>query len=181
MRKQVEPLLLNLGCGFDKREGWVNADAYEVCNPDLLLDLNKVPLPWKDNSVDEIYCSHVLEHVEDWWPTFVEFSRILKLGGILEIRVPDESSRTAITYRDHFHVFSLASFHGVHDATHGSSAWAKTEEKTIPLKLESYYQVPYVQYEWMTRFGFKWVLKFCSNHLRNFIHEQRFLFRKIGQ
>ena len=26
---------LNLGCGFDKREGFVNADSFEQCQPDV--------------------------------------------------------------------------------------------------------------------------------------------------
>ena len=48
-------------------------------------------LPYKDNSVDEIYCSHVLEHVAklEVIPTLKEWHRVLKPQGKLILRVPD--------------------------------------------------------------------------------------------
>lgn len=170
-------VILNLGCGFKKMEGAINVDAFSCCSPDVQWDLNTFPYPWDDNSVDEILMSHVLEHIPDWWQAFNECARILKPGGRYEVRVPDESSATALTYRDHFHVFSLMSFHGIHEANHGTSAWARENKETVPLKLESYSQVPYKKYNWMVKFP--WLLRFCAHHMRNFIHEQVFVFSKI--
>lgn len=54
---------LNLGCGFRRKDGYLNVDSQPACNPDLVLDLEQCPWPWDDNSVDEIYMSHVLEHL----------------------------------------------------------------------------------------------------------------------
>jgi ubiquinone/menaquinone biosynthesis C-methylase UbiE len=142
-------------------------------------DLNEFPYPWDDNSADEIIMRHVLEHIPDWWSAFKECARILKPGGELHIHVPDESSRTALCYRDHYHVFAQCSFHGIQGAAHGTSAWAETENDSIPLTMERYNQVPYPKYNWLTRLP--WVLKFCANHMRNFIWEQQFHFRKIGE
>ena len=170
--------MLNLGCGFNKLPEMINVDAYGVCNPDVIWDLNKFPYPWEDNSVDGIVAFHIFEHLIDWWPAFLECARILKFGGTLEIRVPDESSATALTYRDHFHVFSLASFHGIQEAGSGTNAWAHTVKETVPFKLVRYSQVPFKQYNWML--NFPWLLRFCAKHLRNFIHEQSFIFYKIG-
>lgn len=173
----AQPLFLNLGCGSNKLAGCLNVDAYG--DPDFFWDLNSFPYPWDDNSVDGIEMWHVLEHIPNWWEAFKECARILKPGGYLHIRVPDESSATALTYRDHHHVFSPRSFHGISGARHGTNAWAETENDSVPLRLEGYNQVPYQQYEWMV----KWcprVLKFCADHLRNFIWEQRFRFVKIG-
>jgi len=170
---------LNLGCGEKKfvGDGWVNVDGYG--EPDVKVDLNKFPYPWKTNSVDHIYMSHILEHIPDWWSAFLECSRILKPNGTLEIRVPDESSATALTYRDHHHVFSIWSFHGVQGSGHGTNSWAKDEKNSVPLILEGYQQVPYKKYSWMIRFC-PWLLEFCAAHLRNFIHEQVFIFRKTS-
>lgn len=170
-------LLLNLGCGARKMhgDGWVNVDAYG--DADIIHDLNVAPFPWADNSVDGIVMFHVLEHVREWWQCFTECARILKPGGFLQINVPDESSPTALTYRDHLHVFGLASFHGIVGRHSGTNAWAKGEEGSVPLKLVNYYQVPYKQYEWMTRFPR--LLKFCADHMRGFIWEQQFHFRKV--
>lgn len=156
----------------------MNVDAYAVCAPDVAWDLNEAPFPWPDNSVREIDARHIFEHLIDWWPAFTECARILEPGGELHIHVPDESSPSALTYRDHHHVFGLCSFHGIQDATHGTNAWAKSEQETIPLTMERYFQVPFNQYEWMTRFP--WLLRFCASHLRGFIWEQQFHFRKIG-
>lgn len=44
----------NLGCGNRKREGWHNVDKVADCEPDEIVDLESLPWPWRDNSVDEI-------------------------------------------------------------------------------------------------------------------------------
>ena len=68
---------LNLGCGFDKREGFVNADHFAACDPDIQLDIEQTPWQLQDNSFDYILMKHVLEHVgadfATWWsdPTHV--------------------------------------------------------------------------------------------------------------
>lgn len=180
MTKSIAPLVLNLGCGFKKMVGCVNVDAFQNCQPDVLHDLNKLPYPWADNSVDGIEAHHIIEHLDDWWAVFVECARILRPGGFLHIRVPHDSSSTALTYRDHFHIFSPHSFHGTVGATHGTSAWAETENDSVPLMLTEYYRVPFRRYEWMTRWC-PWLLAFCADHLRNFIWEQRFHFKKVGK
>ncbi len=54
---------LNLGCGFNKRDGFVNVDIGEHCAPDVVHDLERTPWPWDDSAVGEIYMSHVLEHL----------------------------------------------------------------------------------------------------------------------
>lgn len=180
MGRNAAKTFLNLGCGFKKLVGaeWINVDAHDVCRPDMVCDLNSFPYPWADDSIDHIYISHVLEHIPDWWMAFTECARILKVGGTIEIRVPDESSATALTYRDHHHVFSMCSFHGVSEAPAGTNAWAYTVKDSVPLRPESYQQVPHEKYAWMIRWC-PWLLQFCASHLRNFIHEQVFVFRKI--
>ena len=105
------PVLLNMGRGINTEPDHINVDAYG--RPDVVWDLNVTPFPWATNSVDGIQARHVFEHLENWWEAFVDCARILKPGGYLRIHVPDESSTTALTYRDHLRVFSLASFHGI--------------------------------------------------------------------
>ena len=175
----AKPLLLNLGCGTQRWATHCNVDAFG--DVDVRWDLNKFPYPWEDNSVDGIDMYHVLEHLDDWWSAFKECARILKPGGYLEIRVPDESSMTALTYRDHNHVFSKASFWGI-DSWHnpGTNTWAATETRSVPLQMTGYFQVPFAKYHWMIRWCPN-ILRFCADHLRNFIHEQRFIFTKVGQ
>lgn len=173
----AQPVFLNLGSGGNPLPGHINVDAYG--DPDFWWNLNWFPYPWPDNSVDGIEMWHVLEHIPDWWGAFRECARILKPGGYLRIRVPDESSPTALTYRDHLHVFALNSFHGIRGNASGTNAWAKSEEGSVPLVRTGYAQVPFAEYQWMVRWCPR-LLRFCARHLRGFIWEQRFEFRKIG-
>ena len=182
MGQANKPIFLNLGCGFKKKDGFVNVDAFDICKPDVVHDLNVFPYPWEDDSVAGIEMWHTLEHLDNWWGVFLECTRILKPGGYLDIRVPDESSTSAGTYRDHNHIFSQYSFHGIGArAGWGTNAWAALENEKVPLIMEDYKQVPFKQYYWMTRWPFRWLLLFCAIHLRNFIHEQRFYFIKVGK
>lgn len=184
MGKNVRTRHLNFGCGgrifeSDDKEEWINVDAYG--NPDIRWDLNITPYPFDDCFFDGIFSSHVFEHLDNryWWNAFKECARILKVDGILDMRVPDESSSTALTYRDHNRVFALASFHGVKHARQGLNAWAESEFESVPFELIEYHRVPFAKYQWMVTWC-PWLLEFCAGHMRNFIHEQQFIFRKIA-
>ena len=52
---------LNLGCGRDIREGYVNLDKAGLDGVDVVHDLNVFPYPFEDNEFDEI---HYLLEVE---------------------------------------------------------------------------------------------------------------------
>ena len=53
---------LNLGCGTDYKQGWVNVDSGNV-HCDVKHDIEKCPWPFEDSSVDEILLKHVFEHI----------------------------------------------------------------------------------------------------------------------
>ena len=87
---------LNLGCGPDIRKGWINTDQFKRKGVDAIFDLNKTPYPFKDNSIDEIYASHILEHLDIPVHKFMkEIHRILKPAGKITIKVPHFSGRSA--------------------------------------------------------------------------------------
>ena len=82
---------LNIGCGGDIKKGWVNCDLIDDPDGprvDMVFDASRIPLPFDDNSVDEILLSHVLEHIPTWESTVTDIARILKPGGLLTVRVP---------------------------------------------------------------------------------------------
>lgn len=83
---------LNLGCGFTKREGYINVDSAPECAPDVLWDLEKLPWPWEDDSVDEIKLEHVLEHVGETSKKYLdiwkEMYRVCRPGASIHIMVP---------------------------------------------------------------------------------------------
>ena len=81
---------LHVGCGRNKLTGWVNIDAVEACEPDLVHDITK-PLPYADQSVDEILAEDLLEHFDKYmrFVVFGEWARVLKVGGRLTVQVPN--------------------------------------------------------------------------------------------
>lgn len=69
---------------------WETLDILPGENIDIVADIMK-PLPIENNTYDLIYMSHVLEHVP-WYETVKvlrELYRILKVGGSIEVYVPD--------------------------------------------------------------------------------------------
>ncbi len=77
-----------MGCGEEHREGYVNVDVNKLANPDVVHDLNAVPYPFQDSEFDEVYCSHVLEHLSEPFKVMKELNRILRNGGVLILKVP---------------------------------------------------------------------------------------------
>lgn len=83
-------LKLNLGCGNDIRPGYVNIDKYNnTGRVDSQADMND--LPYEDETVDEIFTSHVFEHIpiNEMYDTLTEWRRVLKVGGRLMLYLPD--------------------------------------------------------------------------------------------
>ena len=81
---------LNLGCGDKYHKDWVNVDmrprSEDVTKANLLKGI-----PFPDNTFDVVYHSQVLEHVpkENALPFMKECYRVLKVGGIIRVVVPD--------------------------------------------------------------------------------------------
>lgn len=81
---------LHLGCGTKKLDGWINIDAVQSCNPDVVLDITQ-SLPYPDLSADEILAEDLLEHFDKYmrFVVFYEWARVLKIGGQMTIQVPN--------------------------------------------------------------------------------------------
>ena len=82
-RSQSSKLRLNIGAGNTVIEGFTPIDR--------LLGTEAYPLQYADNSVEEIRCSHMLEHLsyQEAQQAIKEWNRVLKPGGRLRISVPD--------------------------------------------------------------------------------------------
>lgn len=84
------PEKLNLGCGFDKKNGYVNVDFSAMHNPDIVADvLNLEMLP--KNHYAEIIAQDILEHLPrtSTKRALLHWGSLLKQKGLLKIRVPD--------------------------------------------------------------------------------------------
>ncbi len=101
---------LNIGCGTNIREGYVNLDFIKGKGVDVVHNLNEFPYPFKDNTFEYIYASHILEHLT---PTIFkiirELVRISKDKAIIEIIVPHYTS-TSCFATVHIKTFNYNSF-----------------------------------------------------------------------
>lgn len=62
LAKSPELVRLDLGCGGNPQEGFEGVDLLAP-NARHKVDLFKFPFPWADDSVDELHCSHFVEHL----------------------------------------------------------------------------------------------------------------------
>jgi hypothetical protein len=91
---------LDLGCGKNKIQDaenpWLGVDAINFDGVDLVADLREV-WPWEAESVDEVHCSHFLEHLtgEQRIHFFNELYRVLKPGATARILTPHWSHERA--------------------------------------------------------------------------------------
>lgn len=128
--KTDEPLRLSLACGDRVPEGFKGVDITKTDSTSYVQDLLK--FPWKqfaDNSVDEIECSHFIEHIphgngyeDPFFQFFDEIYRILKPAeftpnnpniptkGFMTIVCPYYSSMRAWQDPTHNRAISEASF-----------------------------------------------------------------------
>jgi SAM-dependent methyltransferase len=117
---------LLLGCGATRLKqmslgvpDWddlVTVDINPDHKPDIIHDISKLPLPFADNTFDEIHAYEVLEHVgqQGDWRFFLDqwsdFWRILKPGGVVLGHSPHYASAWAWGDPGHTRIISLESF-----------------------------------------------------------------------
>lgn len=99
--------------GFDGELVTLDIDA--AANPDIVWDLNVLPLPFDDDSFDEIHAYEVLEHLgtqgdyAEFFGLFTELWRITKSGGELYATTPWWESMWAWGDPGHCRVISPSS------------------------------------------------------------------------
>jgi len=83
---------LNLGCGKNYKDDWVNVDFYDDTKCDVVHDLEEFPWPWENDSVSEIRIIHTLEHLGVDWKVYIkilqEMYRICEDGAEIMVAVP---------------------------------------------------------------------------------------------
>ena len=94
---------INLGGGMKKIKGWVNVDIRPFKEVDFVLNIGNTKLPFNDNSIDEILCDNVYEHLDadSLFFSIEECFRVLKPQGFLDVRVPKAGTRAFYIHPDH--------------------------------------------------------------------------------
>jgi SAM-dependent methyltransferase len=91
---------LNVGCGRDPMPGWTNLDISAWDGVDIVADITE-HIPLDDNSVDEIRCSHTIEHVTSPLDAMTELWRVARDGARAEFHTPHGGSDIAWTDPTH--------------------------------------------------------------------------------
>lgn len=89
MKKYHKDIRINIGCGEQKKEGWIGIDKADY-GQEIKRDLLR-GLPFCDNSIEEIIADSILEHIhenDDFTFVMNECLRVLKSGGQMYVRCP---------------------------------------------------------------------------------------------
>jgi hypothetical protein len=96
---------LYLGAGLKRLDGYLHVDISACEGIDVVHDLDQIPWPWEENSIQAIVAEDVVEHLEINLIEFCEEAwRVLAPGGELFVRTPHhlgDSSWIDPTHRWH--------------------------------------------------------------------------------
>lgn len=174
--------VLNFGCGRTtyKSPNVVNLDVIADEGVNVVCATNQ--LPFEDDTFDLIIANHAIEHVPNWFESFKEMARVVKPGGKIEIWIPPVSSDSSFTYRDHINRIGVASFAGIASFNRSGHNLSAVEEfKTLGhvarLVMDLKMRRPAIK--WWLMLAWPSLLEFFSDHLRNTVSEEGFIFRKV--
>lgn len=111
-----ELIRIDLGCGqncrIDEKGKWTGVDIAQVEGVDIVHDLTSFPYPFENNSVDEIFSSHFIEHItgRQMMCFMDEIYRILKPNATATFIAPYYTSMRAIQDPTHVQFISEANF-----------------------------------------------------------------------
>ncbi len=155
-------LRLNLGCGHNRLDGYLNVDQSPVCAPDLVVDLEDTPWPWETSSVEAMLFNHSLEHMGADPKVFLaimgEIWRVAVPGAEIDIRVPHPRHDNFIGDPTHVRIISPQVL-SLFDRSL-NEAWRRTGAPNTPLA--DYLGVDFAIVDAQTVIGEPW----ASRHRR---------------
>ena len=95
------PDRLNLGCGWDRRDGYLNVDLHAFHEPDLVADVTDLHM-LPSGRYQHILAQDLLEHLPRTATAaaLAEWNRLLAPGGVLTLRVPSLLDLVELFQRD---------------------------------------------------------------------------------
>jgi hypothetical protein len=100
---------LDIACGQNKRPGFTGVDIAAGPEIDFVWDLEKFPWePFTDNSMEEVYASHYIEHTKDLMKFMDEVWRICQHGAKVTFLAPYYTSIRA--WGDPTHTRAISEF-----------------------------------------------------------------------
>jgi len=128
------PRILDVACGPNKRIGAVGFDLFPVPGVDLVANFDGPHLPFRDDSFDEVYASHVVEHAGSVVSFLNEIHRVARAGALVHIVTPHYSwhgSWSDPTHRWHLNTRTFTYFSAEHGFAYYTHACFRTVSLTI--------------------------------------------------
>ena len=122
---------LYLGAGTKRLCGYVHADIVPCDGMDVVCDLNRMPWPWEDDSIDAIVAADLVEHLAiDLIEFCNEAWRVLAPGAELFVRTPHHSGDSSWIDPTHRWHLNEQAFHYLDPDTY----WGRTYPQYTPKK-----------------------------------------------
>lgn len=140
MTQSAGPLRVNLGCGSNHLEDFVNLDVSPDVGADVVHDLDTGWWPFGDGSVQILIAQDVFEHLQYPLVFMTEAHRVLELGGGLLLKVPHWQHRDAYTDPTHRrfcteHTFDYwikgTALYDLHNAAYGGVAFDRVRTDVL--------------------------------------------------
>lgn len=136
---------IEIGGGRLVQAGWINLDPQHGEGPWRRIAQGE-PWPTGDHTIDGLRASHVMEHIPagaDRIAVMNEAHRVLKPGGVFEIRVPDCASGTWHADADPTHVsrWRVESFHYFDGTKSAHADYGIRPWKTLELRVQGDHEV----------------------------------------
>ena len=100
-----QKIKLDIGCGENKKPGFIGIDIDPSSGADIIAPA--LSLPFTDETVDEVYSSHLVEHFypEEAQKFFNEIYRVLKKGGIVNLKIDRDWTIKRLLTKDLSHKY----------------------------------------------------------------------------
>lgn len=167
-----DAILVDLGCGFRRKEGYIGVDKVQLAEVDIVCNLEE-GFPFEDNVIDGIWSNFLFEHIADTIFLFQELYRVCRSGSIIEFSVPYYQSFTQFKDPTHKSIIlpEMLAYFG-QDNWYGADYGINVNFKVLTIK---YGYLPPFNKFLSKKIFFLWpisilVLKFARRFLWNVVH-----------
>ncbi|MCD6218585.1 methyltransferase domain-containing protein [bacterium] len=161
---QLNDFKLDIGCGFNKKDGFIGIDRSNNVGADYVLDIEREQFPFDDSSVSEIYCAHLVEHLSDLISFMNECYRVLKPDGLMTILAPYYTAIQASQDPTHVRYINERTFCYFTDEYLGNGA-------TFEYGINSKFEIESTSYTYINLWAKPWiptrVRRWARHHLFN--------------
>lgn len=164
-------LILDVGCGPNKVKDAYGIDIVRMAGVDAVVDLFHLPLPFSDDTFDEIYFNDVIEHLPDTVKIMEEIHRIARKDARVFIRVVNWNSSYTAADPTHRKAFTEISF-DFYGGRPGRNYYTKARFEVIKVEFQYSRNVQKV-------IRSKRIMRFMSHFLCNVLEGLNFELRVV--